>query len=342
MKIIKGIIYLINMVVVVFTLLSYVAPFVDPSKFWAFSFFGLLFPILLFANIFFIIFWFFASKKKMLLSIFTLLIGYNNVTNTVGIDLSKSDKSSGITIMSYNINHGNYKFMKKHKKGDLGGFLNSQDVDLLFLQEINSSSARNELSEVNSFKYKYIEKKIGTGIISKYPIIKSGKIDFNLNTNSCVWADIKIKKDTFRVYSVHFQSNKVSRNASELVKDIEKEKAVKSKDIRLILSKYKNNVQVRANQVKKVKEHISNSPYKIILGGDFNDPSVTYTYHEFSEILKDSFKEKGFGMGISYAGSIPFLRIDYILVSPSIKVIDYKTLENKYSDHYAIKSILEL
>jgi len=342
MKIIKAIVYFINVIVVIVTLLSYISPFVNPSQFWAFSFFGLIFPILLFLNLFFIVYWFFASKKKMLLSVFVLILGFSNVLKTISFNIPEKVAHSGISVLSYNLNQGNFLYKNKIKKGELGIFINKQNVDILLVQESSSKRIHKELGFAKKFKFKHKEKRIGTAIYSKNPIINSGRIDFNLKTNSCLWADIKFKNDTLRVYSVHFQSNKISKQADEIAKDFEKDQAVKSKDVRLVLSKYKANVQIRAAQVRKVRKHILNSPYKVILGGDFNDPAISYTYQEFAELLKDSFKEKGFGMEVSYAGSIPFLRIDNIFVSPDIEVLEFHTLKDKYSDHYAIKSILKL
>lgn len=223
----------------------------------------------------------------------------------------------------------------------MGKFINNQDADILLVQEINSPRVKKEIKENNVYSYEFLNKNIGTGIYSKYPIINSGIIDFKLNTNSCVWSDIVIHNDTIRVYSVHFRSNHISKYAVDIVDDIENDQEIDTKEVREVLSLYKKYVQIRARQVKQVKNHILKSPYPVILGGDFNDPSLSYTYQQFAEFMKDSFVEKGLGLGVSYAGSIPLLRIDNIFVSDELEIIDFKKLDEKYSDHFAIKAKLK-
>ena len=81
---------------------------------------------------------------------------------------------------------------------------------------------------------------------------------------------------------------------------------------------------------------MNNSPYKVIVCGDFNDTPQSYTYNLLSENLNDSFKTKGVGFGTTYAGSIPALRIDYILTHEKIKVQSHKILKENYSDHFPV------
>ncbi len=340
MKLIKGIFLLFNLIVIAFTVLAYISPYIDPTKIWVFSFFGLVFPLMLFLNIAFIVLWFFLDKKKIFWSIITLLIGYNSIKKTVSIHFGDKDGDKDLTILSFNMNQGSYLYKKKIKKGLFREYVKSQNADIILGQEINSKRIRKEME--NLYQYEKIEKNIGTGIFSKYPIVNSGEVDFQMNTNSCVWADIIVRKDTFRVYSLHFMSNQISRQANDLATDFGNEEDVDTKKVREVLSRYKKYVQVRARQVKKVRRHVKKSPYPVILGGDFNDPSISFTYQQLGELLKDAFVEKGFGMGVSYGGPIPFLRIDNILVSDKIEVISFKKLDDKYSDHFAVKAKLDI
>lgn len=339
MKFFKSIIFGINIFVVFFTILSYIAPFVNPSKLWFFSFFGLAFPFLLIANIFFIVYYLVYDIKKSFLSIVVIVLGYQFINEYIAFNNSGEtiSQTGAVSVMSYNVNQGSYLYKKKIAKKILSGFINKENPDILLLQEKNSRRIDQELKDVSGYEYHNIIGKKGAAIFSKFPIINKGEIDFNTNTNSCLWADIVIENDTIRVYSVHFESNQISKPTEDLMQNIEKDRIIQSKNIRTILSKYKTFVQLRARQVAKVKKHIVESSYKIIVGGDFNDPPMSYTYNQFAKILKDAFKEKGFGLGISYAGIIPFLRIDYLFVSDNIIITDFKTLKSKYSDHFPIK-----
>jgi endonuclease/exonuclease/phosphatase family metal-dependent hydrolase len=70
--------------------------------------------------------------------------------------------------------------------------------------------------------------------------------------------------------------------------------------------------------------------------GDFNDTPNSYVYRILSDRLQDSFKEKGLGIGTTFAGSIPLLRIDYILADMQFKINECKVIHNKWSDHYPV------
>lgn len=341
MKFVRKILLMVNAVAGILLLISYVSPFIDPSKFWIFSFFGLAYPYLLLLNFLFILLWILRFNRYFLLSTIAILIGFHYISETIKLSKPKVTES-GIKIVSYNLNQGYYMYDKGIEKGSLADYLIDLEPDILLLQEMNTDYIKDELRILKSFPFKVIIPEIGTGIYSKYPYIKKGKIDFTLATNSCIWADFKLNKDTVRIYSVHFQSNQVSKEAETMVQNIEKENGFKSNSMKKILNNYKKNVQVRADQVKLVKKHILKSKYPVIIGGDFNDPPVSYTFHEFNAFLKDSFKEKGFGLGITYQGAIPLLRIDYIMVSNEINVSRFNTLKRKLSDHYPIEAEINI
>ena len=83
------------------------------------------------------------------------------------------------------------------------------------------------------------------------------------------------------------------------------------------------------------------SPYPIILCGDFNDTPLSYAYHKIKGDLVDSFSYSGKGIGESFV-RIPGLRIDYIMHDKSFKSYNYKKKEEILSDHYAISCDIKL
>jgi endonuclease/exonuclease/phosphatase (EEP) superfamily protein YafD len=98
---------------------------------------------------------------------------------------------------------------------------------------------------------------------------------------------------------------------------------------------------IRSTQVNSLADHVAGCPYPVILGGDFNDTPSSYTYHQLSKTLNDSFKYSGNGFFEStYAGKFPSFRIDYVLYSHHFKSIHYKKIDISLSDHYPITSTL--
>ncbi len=88
--------------------------------------------------------------------------------------------------------------------------------------------------------------------------------------------------------------------------------------------------------MKAVMELVKGSPYQVILCGDMNDTPGSYSYRLATQRLTDTFKEKGRGMGVSYAGPLPFLRIDYIMTKGKLKALDYQRIKVHFSDHYPL------
>ena len=108
------------------------------------------------------------------------------------------------------------------------------------------------------------------------------------------------------------------------------------KAIKGMFSRFKQSAKRRAEQAQKIANHMAACPHPIILCGDLNDTPLSYTYHLLTQNLNDSFKEKGTGFGTTYAGSIPALRIDYILTHKKINVESLNILKKNYSDHFPV------
>jgi endonuclease/exonuclease/phosphatase family metal-dependent hydrolase len=86
-------------------------------------------------------------------------------------------------------------------------------------------------------------------------------------------------------------------------------------------------------------EHIRESPYPVIVCGDFNDTPFSYTYNELAKELKNAFVEAGSGIGATYNGPLPFLRIDNQFHSEELKAAGYEThYEMGLSDHFPISA----
>ena len=67
MSLLNRVIYLLNMLTLFVLALSYLAPHISPSTFlWPIAFLGLLYPILLLANLLFMLYWIITLKKVFL------------------------------------------------------------------------------------------------------------------------------------------------------------------------------------------------------------------------------------------------------------------------------------
>jgi endonuclease/exonuclease/phosphatase family metal-dependent hydrolase len=86
---------------------------------------------------------------------------------------------------------------------------------------------------------------------------------------------------------------------------------------------------------------INQSPYPVILCADFNDVPNSYTYFTVRGNLQDAFLLKGSGIGRTFTAISPTLRIDYILASNELSILQFNRVTKKYSDHYMLVADLE-
>lgn len=339
-------ILLINLGVILATFLAYLATVFSSKVTWIISVFGLFFPVLFIVNVLFIVYWVFKRPKYVWPSILCLAMGWGAVKGFVGFNSQKPEVSSdALQIMTLNISHASFAYdrdkkLKKAKKHDFVEYFKKyEELDVFLLQEVGDY-AHDILREVFSNHHVYYIKK-GAVIISKYPILKKGEIDFKTVTNSCVWADIKLPHDTLRVYSFHLYSNRVSVDAEELAQNPTSDRKKAWYDVKSIIKKVRDSHYVRIRQAQMIKDHAQNSNHKIILGGDLNDPPQSYTYKLMALMGQDAFKVRGSGLGTTYAGVIPLLRIDYLFVDPLFDINLFDVVDTGFSDHFAVRATID-
>ena len=147
----------------------------------------------------------------------------------------------------------------------------------------------------------------------------------------CCWGS-----DTLRVYNVHLQSMSIDERK---IGDMEKAK----ENYTQIAKKLQFGFVSRAREVDHLAAHISQSPYRTVVCGDFNDIPYSYTYLKLKQFLHNAFEEAGNGLGFSYNGRLFFLRIDNQFYSDGLKAHHFSTNRKVlYSDHFPIKAYYSL
>ncbi len=330
------------------TLLAYLSPYASPKLMWPLSVIAVFYPWLLFGNVLFILFWLFNKLRYTLISILTILIGLNYLQSFIGFNgtgyMTSPDQ---LEVLSYNTQNLNYIYRSnKNQKERIAKFFDfmkpHRDVDFICTQELGLRSI--ELwNKKMKFPHSFAPEDIGPVIFSKHPIINKGQIHSTTSTtNSCIWIDVNVMGENYRVYNLHMESNKITRTAEKVIDDPNLQDRETWSGIKSIIKRYKDNAAVRIGHAERIRTHMVESPYPIILAGDFNDVPLSYLYRIIGHGMKDSFMEKGRGVGTTFAGKIPALRIDYILAGKEFKVLEHKILKKEYSDHYPVKAVFDL
>jgi endonuclease/exonuclease/phosphatase family metal-dependent hydrolase len=359
----NSLILIVNIVFVFALALSYLSVHISPEKSWILPFFGLLYPFLFIINLFMVIYWILRKRWLFLLSAMMIAAGWNHLARTVQIHSSDTmtANSSFFKVLSYNVknlSNDNVDLVEPEIRDKIIGYFDAEDPDVLCLQEfsvihrdpvafIDSISEHlNMPFHTHSQYYEKHRKRIDAIIIfSKYPILNYGSIKKDDLHNYALFADLLIGKDTARLFNIHLESLRLRHEdynfISELDLQFEENENLKESSMK-IFKKLKTAFARRALQVDNLASCIMDSPYPVILCGDFNDTPNSYAYQQLTANLKDAFMESGNGLGNTYIGKLPSYRIDYILYSEYFISHDFSRDLIKYSDHYPVSCLIEV
>jgi len=333
---VNKIIFIINSILVLLLLLSYLLPYVSPKNFVFLSVLSLAVPLLIILNALFMLYWLLKAKKQLLLSGLVLLLGYSYVASLYKFSSSKNvENSNDLSIMNYNVRLFNlYNWIDSDSvEQGIVKLIKKENPDVVSFQEYHP----HKRVDLSSYKYKY-EKlsgnrvQYGQAIFSKYPMTDSGSVEFKNTANNAIYVDIVKGSDTIRVYNVHLQSLRIDANVENL----------KTENSEKLFKKAGETFKMQQEQAELFIEHKKKSPYKMVICGDFNNTAYSYVYKKIKGNLKDGFEEAGNGFGRTFDFKYFPVRIDFILVDQDFEVNSFKVFKEKLSDHYPIRAKISL
>ena len=327
------IIVLVNSILAILLLLSYLLPYISPEKVPIFTIISLAVPVLLALNIFFIIYWIIKLKKYFTISLISIILGIGYISNIYKFSEKKIFLNDDLKVMSYNVrlfNHYNWSTDSTIVK-KISSFIAEKEPDVLSIQEYYDAENLQLKYPYQFIKTKSNFNKFGLAIFSKFNIINSGSLDLKESANNIIYTDILKDKDTIRVYNIHLESLKMN-TSQENFGIINSDK---------LLEQMEASFQKQAKQVELFLQHEKKWDGKKILCGDFNNTAFSWVYRELSNEKQDAFKEAGKGLGKTFNYWYP-LRIDFILTDANFDINNFKTFDIPYSDHYPILARLNL
>lgn len=362
LAVLDAIVFAITVLAAAVLFLALFSKWADPRTTVFFAFLGLFYPIIYLVNFCCALWWTVRWRKTVFISLAVLVLGAGNMKLFYRPDIRKQYSAgpatrNEFTVVSYNVM--NFSGSTKGEKecveriadwaNDSGAqivcfqevyFSPGKDMDFLrsLMPQMNYTLFRNSIpsntSEVGS----------GLAILSTYPILRSGKADVDSLQVCTLWSDIKLDRDTVRVFCNHLQSTAVDAEDqyTTLTPQILDDTLAREKLLG-VARKMAVNYRRRAAQADALAAIIKRSPYPTVVCGDFNDTPMSYVYRRVRRSgLKDAFVSKGHGVETTYKGLFDMFRIDYVLYSDRLDVKAYRSEDVDMSDHKPLVVRFEL
>nr|WP_262918080.1 endonuclease/exonuclease/phosphatase family protein [Pontibacter sp. E15-1] len=237
---------------------------------------------------------------------------------------------------------------------EMADWIATNPADVYCLQEFYSKRSSDVYNTISRIGVRYDKHRffsvsrtsrkrgdVGIAIFSKHPIIHKGVINFSNepSPNRVVWVDLNVAGDTIRVYASHLQSMSIKReDIEDTYSSLSNEDSFKRRG-RNLARRLRAGFVARGEQVEMLLDHVRESPYRTIVCGDFNDIPFSYTYNKLAKELDNAFVKAGTGVGATYNGPLPFLRIDNQFYTDGLRAVSFQTHnEMGLSDHYPISA----
>ena len=310
-------ILILTVLVMIFTLVGLYGGDVQPAGNTARAMLVYALPLLIAANVVLFLYW--VIMRRFHWAFIPLIaimccIPYSGTIYQFGSLDEHADIKPGIKIATYNV-----AMFGRETSGfiaqDILSEMKKQKVDVACFQEYNDQSG----DKKNSDSYKEYFPYMAQGehdmvIYSRYPIVKSKNMNFEMTNNSAMWAE------------VNYKGTVIEGNAL----------------MRAFYGNYTLGMIARSGQANVLAMDMRDCERPIIVCGDFNDVPYSYVYNTMLGDKVDGFKECGSGFMYTFRGGNKKVRIDYIFHDKTFLGLSYYKRELSYSDHNPVFSKIQI
>lgn len=341
-----------NAATIIIMLLIGHADRINPESSPMLSNIGLLFPVFIFINFFFIVLWVLLRPRMVIMPLAGYILCYFPVRMYCPLNVGKDVPVDAIKVLSYNV-----KSFDVTSYPPVNGnvppameYIKNSEADIVCLQEARITEYITEyFGELYPYTDDMILESGGSSIMimSKFPIIDKERIDYPSAGNLSAAFILKIGPDTVAVVNNHLETSGLSLSDRDGFNSIVHGGALKDTlrtESKRLIVKLGESAKKRAPQANAVAKYIQDLKGKsVILCGDFNDNPISYTHRTIAKELTDCYVECGNGPGWSYNRSNMRVRIDNIMCSGQWKPYRCE-VDNKIeaSDHYPIYCWLKM
>lgn len=369
MKVIRTILFVINIILAIGLLLTTLAPVVAPSESILPSLLAFGYLPMLAVNVLMVVVWLIMGKWHFLLSAAAIAARWSFVglfmqvggTSTIP---DREDHPQMVTLMSYNLHNLKGPEIQPDISDNYAlqflDLVREYQPDIMCLQEYQSPGKMCLTDSLVLLGYNHYNgahgsstSPSGTTVFSRIPITYVKKID-----QQKLLVELMLNDKLFRVCCIHMDSYAFDGADLEEIEKLRHGKMENLNDSTLrkhrTLDKVKETILKHESEwQEKIKPVITESTVPILLAGDFNDIPSSWLYAQVSKHLDDTYRDKGFGMCHTYSGGsehwlplghnwLPQFRIDMVFHSKEFRTLSYKRLKAPLSDHYPVITSLEL
>ncbi|WP_229238784.1 endonuclease/exonuclease/phosphatase family protein [Dyadobacter sp. Leaf189] len=312
------------------------------------------FPVLMIVHIVSVPVWFLMDRKKALLPIAAVAVGCIFLPRTFAFgseDTAEVTRQKTFKVLGYNahtfmLNGDRRNPETKEQIASMKEWIASTNADILCIPEFYDEDVKlfrtteyfRKQGYRHSIKFEKTRKRdksqyLGLALFSKYPIVSQRDTIFQAQ-NGMIQADIKVGQDTVRIIALHLYS--MTLNLSRLAHQKKMEGMMK--EGKFTVGKMKDGFKKRSEELVALQSWAHDSPYPVVICGDFNEIPYGYVYGKLRKDLANAFEEKGSGFGFTFNHIPYFIRIDHQFYDAGrLDLLNFTTHRNiKYSDHYPI------
>lgn len=323
MKVVRLIFFIVHVGIAFLLAGTLLNAYVPPKTFPWFNLLSLGFPVLMIAYILLTLFWIISWKKRAFVFLLFGLLFFKPVIRWINYTPHKNEVPD-LKVVSFNARSGVYG------KENIESYIDSQQADIVMLQEYGTHK-KYHFKNLQEGPESYV-----ITIFTKHKIVEHKQLiesDYNYNNAYVSQTDLEITGKMYRLINVYLQPFKFQKSMVKLNGDSEEDEQKVKDVVKRLIPTFK----MHQEQIGAIRKSIDESPYPVILAGDFNSVPNSYEYYHLAEGLQDAFVEAGSGSGTSFHDYKFPIRIDYIFSSKTVKPISYKVDRSvKLSDHFPV------
>lgn len=330
---------------------------VSPDKSFILPFIALSLSFLLIGNVLLMLYWILRLRVWFIVPLFAIVCNYQYLGRIFRLSSSSSAQQlvNVLKVATFNADSFGKEWTSLSTK-EFANYMNRNGVDVLCFQEFGFGSQSFPIDSIyKAFKkwpYHFVpispagHNCLQLAVFSKYPIKNNLLMTFKDTPNCALWCDINMNGKMIRLFNLHLQTTNVSSNMTKMKESMRQFDFISGTyHLCYMFHDMQESFVMRAKQADYIHGKIKESPYPVILCGDFNSLPSSYTYHTIlGNELEDGFcsaGRKGYMYTFRYLKHL--FRIDYIMTSSHWKALDYYSPQiDFHSDHNPVVMTMKM